>query len=259
MNGSLYTSKTALQAQELSLQYISNNIANMKTTAYKATRGEFSELMAVKIREASPAEGSATGGLQVGTGVKAVGTLTDFKQGQPILTNRELDVMIQGDGFFKVTNADGQEFYTRKGAFIVNEDGKLSTVDNYVLDPEIEIPDNTKNILFEKDGRVVAITPDAVEGEEVGQMELYKFINPNGLRQTDGGMYEITESSGDEISGEPEEDGFGNILQNYLEGSNVDGVTEMVNLISAQRGYEMASKSLNASNEIMKTLNNSVS
>ncbi|WP_210498414.1 flagellar basal-body rod protein FlgG [Vibrio crassostreae] len=256
MNGSLLTSKTGLQAQELQLQYISNNIANASTASYKASRPEFAALMAVKVREASSSEGSATGGLQVGTGVKAVGMVVDYSQGQPIQTGRELDVMIQGDGFFKVVNEDGDEYYTRKGSFVIDEDGMLSSLSNYTLDPQIEIPEDAETVTFEKDGTVIAKSVDNPEGDEVGQIELYRFINNNGLKQMDDGLYQMTESSGDEIAGDPNDSSFGYLLQGYTEGSNVDTVTEMVNMITAQRGYEMASKTMNASNEMMQSLNN---
>lgn len=258
MNSSLYISKTGLQAQDLNLQYISNNIANASSTAYKASKAEFGALMTQMVREASPSDGSATGGLQVGTGVKAVGSITDFSQGEAVQTNRELDVMIQGEGYFKVLNDDGEEFYTRKGSFIVNEDGNLATLDNYVLSPQISIPSEATSITFNSDGIVTVTTPDNTSGEDIGQIELYRFVNQNGLKSLDSSLYGKTETSGDEISGFPNESSFGSLSQNYLEGSNVDTVTEMVNMITAQRSYELASKTLNTSNEMLEALNNVV-
>lgn len=255
MNGSLLTSKTGLQAQDLQLQFISNNIANASSSAYKASRPEFAPLLAVNVRETSTADGAASGGLMVGTGVKAVGSVVDFGQGQAILTDRETDIMIQGEGFFKVTNEDGDEFYTRNGSFIVNEDGELSTISNYILEPAIDIPEDAETITFNRDGTIVVKSTDNPEGEEVGQIELFKFMNNNGLRQLDSGLYQATDTSGDEIAGIPDADSFGYVLQGYVEGSNVDTVTEMVNMISAQRNYEMASKSLEASNTLMQQLN----
>ncbi len=258
MNGALLTSKTGLQAQDLQLQYISNNIANASSNTYKASRPEFAPLMSIQVRDTSATDGGASGGLSVGTGVQAIGKVVDFSQGQPVATERETDIMIQGNGFFKVTNEDGDEFYTRNGAFIVNEDGQISTIDNYVLDPAIDIPDDAETITFNRDGTVVVKSTANPEGEEVGQIELYKFMNNNGLRQLDSGLYQAADTSGDEIAGLPDEDSFGYILQGYVEGSNVDTVVEMVNMIDAQRNYEMASKCLEAANSLMQTLNNVV-
>ncbi len=255
MNGSLLTAKTGLQAQELNLNFISNNIANASTAAYKATRPEFAQLMAVTISEASTVEGGAAGGLQVGTGVTATGMVVDFSQGQPIQTDRELDAMIGGNGFFKVVNEDGDEFYTRGGSFVLDEDGRFSTITNYTLEPEITVPEDVESILINKDGTVIGKSTANPEGEELGQIELFRFMNNNGLRQLDGGLYQISDTSGDEIAGLPDADGFGYLMQNYVEGSNVDTVTEMVNMIDAQRAYEMSSKALEASNQTMQQLN----
>ncbi|CAH7369850.1 flagellar basal-body rod protein FlgG [Vibrio chagasii] len=254
MNSTLYTAKTGLSAQDLKLTYIANNIANSETTGFKAQRPEFAALMTKKIREPSASEGAAGGGLQIGTGVQAVGTITDHSQGQIIETQRQYDLMIQGDGFFKVIKDDGTELYTRNGTFMVNEDGDLATFNNYLLEPSIAVPDNATSIIIDRMGVVTALYSDDAEGDEIGEIELYKFINPNGLLQLDGGTYAMTESSGDEIAGTPDEDGFGYLMQGYVEGSNVDTISEMVNMISAQRTYDMASKSLQSANQTMQQL-----
>lgn len=256
MNGALLTSKTGLEAQNLQLQFISNNIANAETKGYKATRPEFASLMTVSLREPSSSEGSAIGGLQVGTGVRAVGSITDFSQGQPVGTERTLDIMIQGEGFLPVITEEGDRMYTRNGALLVDEEGRLSTVDNYILDPEIVIPENTEAIEFDREGIVSVITTDDDEAIELGQIELVRFINNNGLKHIDGGFYTRTETSGDEIVGYPNQEGFGSILQNYLEGSNVNTIDQMVKMITAQRGYEMSSKAMSAANSTMQSLNN---
>ncbi|MDK9793910.1 flagellar basal-body rod protein FlgG [Vibrio sp. D431a] len=254
MNATLYAAKTGLSAQDLKLTYIANNIANAESTAYKAQRPEFAALMSKKVREPSATEGAAAGGLQIGSGVQAVGTVTDFSQGIVQETKRKYDLMIQGDGFFKVIKEDGSELYTRNGAFMVNEDGDLATHDNYLLEPSINIPDNATSVEIDRKGKVLVRYSDNPEGEELGEIELYKFINPNGLLQLDGGMYAATESSGDEIAGIGDEDGFGYLMQGYLEGSNVNTINEMVAMITAQRAYDSSSKALQAANQTQQQL-----
>lgn len=259
MNGALLTAQTGLEAQNLRMQFISNNLANAETTGYKASNPEFAALMTMKIREPSGSEGAASGGLQVGTGVQTLGSVTNFTQGAPVETKRALDIMIDGDGFIPVAKDDGTRLFTRGGTFNIDADGVLVTLDNYALDPEVSVPDNTESITINKDGTIQVKTPDSDELTEVGQIEIVKFLNPNGLRTLAGGYYEkIIDSSGDEITGTPSEDGFGTIMQGYKESSNVNTITELVNMINAQRGYEMNAKAMKASGDMMSTLNQTI-
>ncbi|ELP6119118.1 TPA: flagellar basal-body rod protein FlgG [Vibrio vulnificus] len=259
MNAALFTAKTGLEAQNARLQSISNNIANAETDGFKASRPEFAALMSINVQAASSAEGAATGGLQVGTGVGIVGSITDFSQGHAKQTDRTLDVMIEGDGFLAVNKEDGTRLFTRGRTLVVDQEGRLSTSDNYKLSPEISIPDNATKIQFNPNGQVMVKTADSDELTEVGQLEIVKFANVNGLTHVSGGYYQKNiDTSGDELIGIASEDGFGSIRQGFLETSNVNTVNELVDMINAQRGYEMASKAVKASSETMKTLNNSI-
>lgn len=259
MNGALLTAQTGLEAQDLRMKFIANNLANAETTGYKASSPEFAALMTIKIREPSGTEGAASGGLQVGTGVKTLGSVVNFTQGSPVETSRELDIMIDGDGFLPVLKEDGSRLFTRGGALTLDSEGRIVTMDNYTLDPEIIIPENTETISFNQNGVVEVKTSDSDELIEIGQLEIVKFLNPNGLRLSGGGYYEkIIDTSGDELIGTPSEDGFGAIMQGYTESSNVNSISELVNMINAQRGYEMNAKSMKAAGDMMSTLNNVV-
>ena len=259
MNGALLSAQTGLEAQNLRMQFISNNLANAETSGYKTSAPEFAALMTMRLREPSGTEGAATGGLQVGTGVQTLGSVTNFSQGAPIETKRSLDVMINGDGFIPVVKEDGTRLFTRGGTFSLDADGRIVTMDNYALDPEISIPDNAESVTIGKNGIIEVKTPDSDELSEVGQIEIIKFLNPNGLRVLAGGYYEkVIDSSGDEIIGTASEDGFGSIMQGYKESSNVNTINELVNMINAQRGYEMNAKSMKAAGDMMSTLNGAI-
>lgn len=259
MNGALLSAQTGLEAQNLRMQFISNNLANAETSGYKASRPEFVALMTMKVREPSAADGAASGGLQVGTGVQTLGSVTDFSQGAPVETKRALDIMLDGEGFIPVVKEDGTRLFTRGGTFNLDQDGRIVTMENYALDPEVSIPDNAEGIVINKDGVIEVKTADADELTEVGQIEIIKFLNPNGLQSVAGGYYEkLIDTSGDEIVGTASENGFGSIMQGYTESSNVNTITELVNMINAQRGYEMNAKAMKAAGDMMSTLNNTM-
>ncbi|MCY9860973.1 flagellar basal-body rod protein FlgG [Vibrio coralliirubri] len=259
MNGALLSAQTGLEAQNLRMQFISNNLANSETTGYKSTSPEFAALMTLRVREPSASEGAASGGLQVGTGVQTIGSVTDFSQGAPVETKRSLDIMINGDGFIPVVKEDGTRIFTRGGSFNIDADGRIVTLENYALDPEISVPDNAEAVMIAKDGVVEVKTADSDEMTEIGQLEIVKFLNQNGLRILEGGYYEkVVDASGDEMIGTADEDGYGSFMQGYKEASNVNTITELVNMINAQRGYEMSAKAMTAAGDMMSTLNNAV-
>ena len=247
----LHIAQTGLSAQERQLAAISNNIANANTNGYKSERVEFSSLMYQTLREAEKSEGSSALGVTSGTGVQVAGVSRDFSQGTVKMTNRELDVMINGNGMLKVSKNDGQIYYTRSGQLKVDPDGRLVTNLNQPLDPEITIPSDTSQIIIERDGTVSVKTNASQDSQEVGKIELARFINPEGLKPIGDNLYASTESSGEAILGEPTTNGFGEIQQFALEGSNVNTVEELVNLIEVQRTYELNSKVIKGADDML--------
>ncbi|MGR5365747.1 flagellar basal-body rod protein FlgG [Photobacterium damselae] len=259
MNGTLATAATGLNAFDTRMQFISNNLANSQTIGFKQSSPEFATLMTINVRQPSNAGGAASAGLQVGTGVGVIGTTTDFSQGQPIQTGKPLDFMINGDGFLPVTKDDGTRLYTRSASLIVNADGLLSTADNMIVDPEITIPQNASSIKITPNGKIEVQLSGDTDVTEIGQIQLVRFMNNNGLKKISGTYFQKNVStSGDEITGDPNADGFGSVMQGYLEGSNVNATKELVAMIETQRGYEQISKTMTASSDMMKTLNQSV-
>lgn len=178
-----------------------------------------------------------------------------FTQGDITQTGNPLDMAISGEGFFRILRPDNMPAYTRDGSFKISSDGRIVNSSGYFLDPEIEIPMDTVTVSVSKDGKVLAFISGVSEPEEIGQIELVKFINPAGLRNIGHNLYEETPASGTPIFGDPETEGFGSIEQNYLESSNVDVVNEMVNMIVAQRGYEINSKVIKTADEMMGLVN----
>ena len=259
MNGTLATAATGLSALDTKMQFISNNLANSQTTGFKSSTPEFATLMTINVRQPSSVGGASSAGLQVGTGVGIAGTSTDFSQGQPMQTGKPLDVMINGDGFIPVMKDDGTRLYTRSCSLIVNADGMLSTSDNMLIDPEISIPQNAESIKITPSGKIEVKLSGDTDTTEIGELQLVKFMNNNGLQKISGTYFQKNIStSGDEINGTPNADGFGSLMQGYLEGSNVNATKELVAMIETQRGYEQISKTMTASSDMMKTLNQSV-
>ncbi len=259
----LYSSATGLNALSTKLDVIANNLANVNTEGFKSSRANFQDLFYQEKR--MPGVENASGsesptGLYVGLGVKVSGTQLDFRLGAPVQTDKELDMMIDGEGFFRVEVApsvSGDGFaYTRAGNFTVNEDGELVLANDLGsrLEGGITIPDDATKVEISTDGRVFVQQAGDNEPVEVGQIEIATFINPEGLKQVGSSMFIESGSSGPAIAGQPGEEHFGQIRTGFLEGSNVDPTMELVELIRTQRAFEMNSQVIQAADETLRAI-----
>jgi flagellar basal-body rod protein FlgG len=258
---SLWTAATGMQAQTLNIDVISNNLANVSTSGFKKSRAEFQDLLYETLRPSgvSTTETSEVPvGIQVGHGTRPSAVNRIFVQGDFHQTQNELDLAIEGDGFFQIVQASGDIAYTRDGAFKLDNQGRIVNSDGFLVEPEITVPNNTIAISIAIDGRVSVLQSGQAEPAEIGTIELARFMNPAGLHSIGRNLYMPTAASGDATLGTAGEDGFGTIAQGYLEGSNVSVVEEMVNMIVAQRAYETNSKVIQASDEMLQMANNVV-
>ncbi len=256
---SLRTAATGMYAQELVVDVIANNLANLNTTGFKKSKVEFQDLLYQNIQNpgaSSNGNVEPTSEIQVGHGTKPVSVLKIFSHLDVQPTDNPLDVAIDGQGFFKVQMPDGRIAYTRDGTFKLSADGQLVTSDGYFLDPNITLPENTTGVNIDSEGVVSAQVVGETDPEVVGQIELAKFVNPAGLKNIGRNLYEETAASGEPQYGSPDNDGFGRVMQGYIEVSNVDVVQEMVNMIVAQRAYEINSKAIKTSEEMLTMANN---
>jgi flagellar basal-body rod protein FlgG len=257
----LTTAASGMYAQQVNIEVISNNIANVNTTAFKKNKAEFQDLMYQEVAvqpQSTPTPGieeAPTDTILVGNGVQNSSTEKIFKQGDIINTNNQLDIAIQGDGFFQVKKPDGTYVYTRDGSFKTNADGDIVTTGGLVLDPGLTVDDNVVSLSIGKDGTVEATGTDGKQFV-LGNIELARFINPAGLKPLGDNLYAETDTSGTPLLGTPGQDGFGELHQGYLESSNVDIVEEMIAMITAQRAYEMNSKTVQTVEQMMTTANN---
>jgi flagellar basal-body rod protein FlgG len=253
----LYTAATGMAAQELHVQVISNNIANMQTTGFKRQRAEFEDLMYQSLRRVgsnSSDQGTKLPiGLDIGAGVKTTGTPRIMSQGNLLPTDSELDVAIRGEGFFRVLMPDGREAYTRAGSFQMDDQGRLVTPEGYLVDPAITFPQNSSNITINQQGEVSVTLPGQTTSTVVGTMQLARFMNKSGLEAMGDNLYLETAASGPPQVGNPSVDGMGNLLQSQLEQANVSAVTEMSDLITAQRAYSMNAKVVTAADDMLQT------
>ena len=254
MMRSLWTSATGMVAQQLNIDVISNNLANVNTTGFKKSRAEFEDLMYQTMKVAGAiTEGDTTlpVGIQVGMGVRPTAVHKFFTQGDFQNTGNPLDVAIEGDGFFQV-DVNGELMYTRSGSFKLNQDGTIVTSNGYILQPEFAVPEETKEISISANGHLAALDAN---GEEIAAAEipLYTFINPAGLDARGRNLYNPTEASGDELKVNPAEVNVGTLAQGFLEMSNVEVVDEMVNMIVGQRAYEVNSKAIQTSDSMLGT------
>lgn len=251
---------TGMNAQQTNMEVIANNIANINTTGYKRARAEFTDLLYQAERlvgaPARGGEGEIPEGAYIGLGVRTAAVRNLHQQGALTQTNNTLDLGINGHGYFQITGANGDTFYTRAGAFNKNQDGQLVTLDGYLVQPTITFPDDARDIIINESGEVYVTTDEQVEPQLLGQLSLSNFINESGLEPIGNNLFRQTESSGDPITGVAADPGFGTINQRYLENSNVDPVKEITELISAQRSYEMNSKVIQAVDSMYGTVSN---
>ena len=257
----MHVAKTGLNAQQFKMQVIANNLANVNTTGFKRDRANFETLFYQVIKEAGAQtadDTSLTSPLAVGTGVKVVSTQKLFTQGGLVATDNSLDLAIDGEGFFQALLPDGRVGYTRDGAFSRNAEGLLTTASGYVVQPEIQIPEGTNEINVSSDGIISVILAGQADPQEVGQIALANFVNTQGLQAIGESFLIETAASGAPIEGNPRSAGFGKLSQGFLEGSNVNVVQQLVNMIETQRAYEVSSKSISAVDEMMRFLSNNL-
>ena len=256
---SLRTAALGMSAQQLNLDVIANNLANVNTTGYKRSGVEFQDILYETI-----VSGAGEGGLglekpaeiQVGHGNRAVSTFRTFSQGSLADTGNALDLAIDGDGFFQLLRPDGTYGYTRDGTFRINSDGYMVTASGLKLSSEINLPPETERVNVSQDGIVSVVISGDSTPEDIGQIELARFVNPAGMLAVGGNLFEETVSSGPPLIGYAGDEGFGGLLQGFLEASNVDVVQEMINMIVAQRAYEINSKAVKTADEMLSVANN---
>src|SRR5690606_7326148 len=251
----LRTAATGMAAQQLNVEVISNNIANMNTVGFKRQRAEFQDLLYQNV-ERMGAQSSTQGtvvptGIQIGSGGKAGSVYRITEQGSPNRTGNTYDIAIQGKGYFQITLPSGELAYTRAGNFTVNGEGQLVTDDGYAVEPAIAIPQDALDISISKSGQVQVTTEGQPEPQVVGQLELATFFNEAGLEAIGDNQLLETAASGPATVGAPGEVGYGTLLQHYTEASNVDAVSEITALIVAQRAYEMNSKVITTADEML--------
>jgi flagellar basal-body rod protein FlgG len=247
-----------MKAQQLNVDNIAHNLANVNTTGFKKSRVEFQDLFYQQRR--TPGTPSATGvakpsSVQIGYGATPVATQRSFSQGEMLETSNPTDLAIMGDGFFRVLMPDGSEAYTRDGSFKITADGQLMTSDGFMMDPGIAIPEGAQEFQVSQDGMVSVTVGGDPFPQIVGQIELVRFVNASGLKALGQNLYAATPASGEATTGTPGIDGFGRVTQGYLEVSNVEIVEEMIALIAAQRAYEINSRAIRASEEMMQMAN----
>ena len=257
MLSSLWIAKTGLDAQQTRMDVISNNLANANTTGFKSSRASFQDLI---YQNKSQPGGQTTeqtqspSGLMLGTGVRVVGSEKLFTQGNISQTGNSLDVAIQGNGFLQVSMPDGSIAYTRDGSLHTDANGQLVTADGYSLDPAVTLPSNVQSITIGSDGTVSATATGSATAVQVGTLQLADFVNPAGLQPQGNNLYLETASSGTPQTGQPGLNGMGTLQQGSLESSNVNVVEEMVNMIETQRTYEMNSKAISSTDQMLQDL-----
>ncbi|MCC3145181.1 flagellar basal-body rod protein FlgG [Halanaerobium sp. Z-7514] len=257
MISALWTASTGMNSQQTNIDVISNNLANVNTGGFKKSKLNFADLIYSNLRQAGTpnAQGAEIPtGTEMGHGVRINSTQKIFSQGNITNTDNDLDMAVEGDGFFRVERPDGSFAYTKDGSFKIDSNGQVVTSDGYSLSPQINIPQDAREITITSDGSVNIIN-SAGQSQNVAQLELYNFSNPAGLSSDGRNLYTETAASGQALAGTPGQEGYGTVLQGFLEMSNVKVVEEMVNMIAAQRAYESNSKTIQASDEMLQTAN----
>jgi len=261
MDQALWIAKTGLEAQQTRMAVTSNNLANVNTTGFKRSRAVFEDLLYQNNGQAGAQSSEDTqinSGLMTGTGVRVVATEKLFSQGSLVQTGNNLDMAIEGRGFFQILMPDGTVGYSRDGTFQVNAQGEIVTSKGYALQPGITIPSDAQNITISGDGIVSVTQPGNSAPTQVGTIQLSDFINPAGLQPIGQNLYLETASSGAPQTGTPAQNGLGALSQGVLETSNVNTVEELVNMIETQRAYEMNSKAISTADQMLEYANNTL-
>lgn len=256
---SLWTAASGMKSQSFNIDVISNNLANVNTTGFKTSRADFQDLLYETLRQAGTSSSETTDvptGIQVGHGSRPVASHKIFTQGDFQQTKNELDIAIEGDGFFQIIQPTGEIAYSRDGAFKMDRDGRIVTSDGFLLEPEITIPSDSISLSIGLDGTVSVLQAGSSAPTEIGTINLARFVNPAGLHSIGRNLYLPTNASGDAIVGTAGEDGLGSLAQGFLEMSNVSVVDEMVKMITAQRAYEINSKTIQAADDMLQQANN---
>ncbi|HLF11904.1 MAG TPA: flagellar basal-body rod protein FlgG [Gammaproteobacteria bacterium] len=258
---SLWVAKTGLEAQQMRMSIVSQNLANVNTTGYKRARAIFEDLLyqnVVQVGGLTSQQTEAPTGLNLGTGVRVVATDKQFTQGNLITTNNPLDLAVQGRGFFEILLPDGTQAYTRDGTFQLDADGQLVTSSGYTLQPSVTIPTAAQAVTIGVDGVVSVVQAGQADPIQVGTLQLTDFVNPAGLQPRGENLYVETVASGPPQPGTPGLNGLGTLVQGGLETSNVNVVEELVSMIETQRAYEMSSRAIETSDEMLRHITSSL-
>ena len=258
MMRSLWTAASGMIGQQFNIDTISNNLSNVNTTGFKKQRAEFEDLLYQTVLAAGTPATEITEiptGIQVGHGVKVAATQKLFEQGSLQSTENKLDIALEGEGFFKILLYDGTMAYTRDGSFKIDSNRQIVTSNGYLLEPPVILPEDfiMNTLSISQDGRITVKIVGEEDPIEVGTMEIYRFVNPAGLSSIGGNLFKTTPASGEEIPGQPAFEGLAKVHQGFLEMSNVKVVEEMVNMIVAQRAYEVNSKAIQTSDSMLNT------
>ena len=261
MNPALWIAKTGLDAQQTNMDVIANNLANVNTTGFKKGRASFEDLLYQNVRQPGGQSTQNTqlpSGLMLGTGVRIGSTEKIFTQGNIVQTGNNLDMAIQGQGFFQILMPDGSTAYTRDGSFQLDNNGQLVTSNGYPLQPAITLPANTQSLTIGSDGTVTATVAGSTTPTQIGTVQLSNFINPAGLQPLGQNLFQETAASGAAQSGTPGLTGLGTLQQGSLETSNVNTVESLVNMIETQRAYEINSKAISTTDQMLQYVNNNL-
>ncbi len=252
---------TGMSAQQTNVEVISNNVANLNTTGYKANIADFQDLLYQNLNRGAGVQSTVGGNIppynsQIGLGVKTVGVLRNLEQGPLLQTRNTFDVAIQGRGHFQVTDAEGNIFFTRSGRLSINNQGILVNAQGFVIEPAITIPDNATEITINPQGEVFALIPGNLQPQNLGRLALVSFMNEGGLKSIGNNLLQESFASGTPLLGNPGLNGLGTLEQGFVENSNVDAVREITTLIQAQRAYELNSRIISATDEMLSNINN---